>query len=742
MTAVAVPEDDAEAVVISPEVLRERFSAIIGGLEREATDRVSKRLGIEQRWLTDMRQINGVYDPEIAKVLAETKKSAIYINQTRSKTNIMAARIGDLLFPTDDKNWNIGPTPVPELSASAEKASAEAITAKQAAEDAQKQSAPDAQALAESADRLGQTAEQYKSQLEEAKRRADRMSAEIDDQLTECRYSTMMRDVIEDGCRLGTGVAKGPVVGGRAKMQWSKSGPAGQQATADPQGGAPWALQSVADPAPRYYRVDPWHWFPDMDVESVDASESFFERHLFKPKDLRRLARTPGFDANSIRRLLRSGAKESAPQYLQELWTLNNETQSLAGNYFQVWEYNGALTAEELETIGLFTGNKDILSDLPDEVDPLEELQVVIWFCGTEILKIGPGMLDSGDPLYSVFNIEKSPGSIFGLGIPAMMRDSQRALSAAWRMMMDNSGLSTGPMLDVAASFIEPADGKWEITPRKIWKRKEGTAQDLQFPAIRPINIDSHQAELANIIEIALRFIDDETLMPKIAQGEQGSTPTNTVGGLSILMNAANVVFRRIIKNFDDDMTVPNIRRIYDWNMQFSAKDEIKGDYQVDARGSSVLLVREMQAQNLMALLLQFGNHPVYGIMLQHPAAFRRLIQSLMLPSDEIVKSDAEIKQIISANSEDKADPVVALKEMEIQANVEIANLEASSRVQAAKLNYDATMARLAADMNSSVDELAAKAQMMREKTASDERKLAVETAVTNQIGPTGGGTF
>ena len=112
-------------------------------------------------------------------------------------------------------------------------------------------------------------------------------------------------------------------------------------------------------------------------------------------------------------------------------------------------------------------------------------------------------------------------------------------------------------------------------------------------------NVERAQAELANIIEIALRFIDDETLMPKIAQGEQGSTPTNTVGGLSILMNAANVVFRRIIKNFDDDMTVPNIRRLYDWNMQYSEKAEIKGDSKVRALGISALVELEGQAQKL-----------------------------------------------------------------------------------------------------------------------------------------------
>ena len=40
-----------------------------------------------------------------------------------------------------------------------------------------------------------------------------------------------------------------------------------------------------------------------------------------------------------------------------------------------------------------------------------------------------------------------------------------------------------------------------------------------------------------------------------------------TAMGMAMLMNAVNVVFRRVVKNFDDDMTMPNISRLYDWNM-------------------------------------------------------------------------------------------------------------------------------------------------------------------------------
>src|SRR5690606_9493903 len=132
----------------------------------------------------------------------------------------------------------------------------------------------------------------------------------------------------------------------------------------------------------------------------------------------------------------------------------------------------------------------------------------------------------------------------FGFGVPYLMRDSQRALNAAWRMMMDNSGLSTGPQIVVNRDVVEPADGSYELTARKVWYRNNSAPAGA--PAFETYEINSHQAELANIIELARRFIDEETAVPMIAQGEQGPTPEQTATGMSILTNAANTVFRRI----------------------------------------------------------------------------------------------------------------------------------------------------------------------------------------------------
>ncbi|AXU17806.1 hypothetical protein C7W88_00015 [Novosphingobium sp. THN1] len=47
-------------------------------------------------------------------------------------------------------------------------------------------------------------------EIEWARKRRDAMAREIDDQLTEAKYAARCRDVIEDACKVGVGILKGP----------------------------------------------------------------------------------------------------------------------------------------------------------------------------------------------------------------------------------------------------------------------------------------------------------------------------------------------------------------------------------------------------------------------------------------------------------------------------------------------------------------------------------------------------
>jgi hypothetical protein len=361
----------------------------------------------------------------------------------------------------------------------------------------------------------------------------------------------------------------------------------------------------------------------------------------------------------------------------------------------------------------------------------------VLWFCDNEVLKFGIHHLDSGEAIYSVYNVKKDASSIWGFGIPYLMRSSQKAMNGGWRMMMDNAGLSSGPQVVIDPAVIEPVDGDWALTPRKIWKRRgDAAAGKVGFETH---DIESRQAELQAIILLAKQFIDDETSISVLAQGEQGAHVTQTAQGMGILMNAVNVMFRRLVKNFDDDITVPNLRRLYDWNMQFGTREEIKGDYEVDARGTSVLLARELQAQNLMALL-QFTGHPVLGMLLKAAPLVRKTVQAMMISADDVVKTDEELRSEAEAAAQAPPEPDPATIRAQMQ--IEAARIEADTRLQVAQMSRDTEMMKLAQTMNMNIEKLRTMLQIEGIKTQSSERKMAAEIAVEsrNAGGPGSGG--
>jgi hypothetical protein len=81
-------------------------------------------------------------------------------------------------------------------------------------------------------------------------------------------------------------------------------------------------------------------------------------------------------------------------------------------------------------------------------------------------------------------------------------------------------------------------------------------------------------------------------------------------------------------------------------------------------------------------------------------------------------------------------DPAIMEREFQLR------QMEIDAKVQIAEMQRETALMSLAEKSNMNLDALKTKLQMQREKINSDERKAAVEVAVTRQIGPTGGGNF
>ena len=675
--------------------MAERLRVFGVRLQSKAEDQVKRRYSIDERWLDDLRQFNGQYDKTTAATLAASGGSKLFVNITRNKVNAAEARLIDILFPTDDRNWGIQPTPVPYLSK---------IT-----KDEDPVQNEDGSPFVTDKGVQVEKRDIAQGVIEEARERSNAMQDEIEDQLTETNYNSVNRDMVHDAVLYGTGVLKGPVILGKTRQKWSE--------VVDDQGQVAQVIEMVDDLKPGAERVDPWDFFPDMQARSIDDAEFIFQRHYMSKKALRDLADKPGFLRTQIAEVLKKDADNShTATHLQEMQSMAGLT-SLDNGRFEVWEYHGPVEKEDLIAAGVEVDEDDVFTDFNG----------VVWFSEGRVLKAVINPADTGDMPYSVFNWEGDDTTLFGVGIPYLMRSSQKVLNATWRMLMDNAGLSVGPQTVINSQVVRPADGNWRLTPHKVWELtdKNGNVNNV----FGSFEINSHMTELISLFQYARQIADEETALPQISQGEQGSA-TDTASGMSMLMNSANTMLRRVVKNFDDDITRPFIKRMYDWNMQFNPKEDVKGDFSIDARGTSSLLVKEQQAANLMNLM-NISASPLLEPLTNTAALYRKVVSSMQIEADEIVKTTEEIEletQKMKKQMEAQQEMMMQAQQAQPQAPTGDPLAEQKLALEAQKMQMDGQL------KGAQIQAQAQKLQVDQQKMASDRElelaKMAAEKGI------------
>ena len=653
-------------------------------LEEQAIEQARRREPVSTRWFHDVEQYKGVYPEAVRRRLVQNRgESKLYVNLTRPKTRTLTARLIDILFPTDDLNFDMKARQVPALELVAEHRG---------------------EVVDEETEQAAMAARQ------EATRRVEMLKKIQIDQLKRAHFEDTGRKVIAQGCKLGIGVVKGPVPDDKPRKRWDRV-----------------KKRLIYEPSnePTFRWVDAWNFFPDMDGTDLGNCDFTFELHRMSAREMRDLAKRKDFIADNIRDVLKQGPKyEAFTDYVADLRDVENEIiKSVETRYF-VWEYHGPITAEKIEMLGKVHG-KDQLIDvfgLGGE-DPLDVAYGIIWFCQGRVLKFGPHPLDSGSPLYSVWRLDNDESALVsGDGVPSMMRDHQRAINSAWRLMMRNGALSGVPMFIVDRS-IKPANGRLEIVAGKIWEREHAQ----EFAGIQAVDVSGNTQDLETIIGMAINFIDQETNLPLIASGDQSTEQTKTAHGMALLANAVNVIFRNATRSFDRDVIVPCMERLHEWNIQFSDNEAIKEDVEIEARGSSVLLVRDIQAQNLLMVLNLAATNPVLGQLLRIPTVARRLFQALQLSKDEMVLTDAELKQL-QEQMQGQPDP-------EIEAKLAIENIKIEGQIALEEMRRETEMMKLSAQSGIKLEEIAARLEQTRMQSASRERLSAAEFSVKERLG-------
>ena len=452
-------------------------------------------------------------------------------------------------------------------------------------------------------------------ELNPSQKAARRMEKLIHDQIEESNGSSEIRNALLEAALLGTGIVKGPFNFNKTLHKWNE-GEEGRVYT------------PIDVRVPRIEFVSCWDFYPDPAATNMDECEFVVHRHKLNRSQLRQLRSMPYFDAEKIRETLQEGPNYIEKDYEAQLVDDYNSEDYVNTN-FEVLEYWGIMDAEYAREVNI---------ELPDSVDDLDEVQINAWVCGNKLLRAVINPFTPSRIPYHAFPYERNPYNFFGIGVAENMNDAQQVMNGHARMAIDNLALSGSVIFDVDESALVGGQSM-EIYPGKIFRRQTGNPGT----AINGLKFPNTSQENLMMFDKFRQLADEQTGIPSYSHGQTGvQSMTRTSSGMSMLLGAASLNIKTVVKNLDDFLLKPLGEAYYQWNMQFHEGElDIEGDLEVKATGTNSLMQKEVRSQRL-TMFLQTAQNPAVAPFVKVSKLISELAYSLDLDPEEILNDPEE----------------------------------------------------------------------------------------------------
>ena len=612
----------------------------------------------EERWMTAYHNYRGLYAKNVK--FRESEKSRVFVKVTKTKVLAAFGQLVDVIFGGNKFPIGVSETRVPEGSPEIAhldinnpvpgiETSQEAPIEKEiespfdvgfdgdgkvlkagATYSSSKFEGPlDVQA----ADSLieGASANPQAPEMKPAQKAARRMEKLIHDQIEESNGASEIRNSLFEAALFGTGIVKGPFNFNKTLNRWTEED--GER-----------VYNPIEVRVPRIEFVSIWDFFPDPNATNINECEFVIHRHKLNRSQFRSLSKLPYFKKDQIRECLEMGPNYVEKDYEAELKDDNNVHENSSAKY-EVLEYWGIMDAEYAREVGM---------ELDDSVDDLDELQINAWISNGKVLRAVVNPFAPHRIPYHAFSYEKNPYSFFGIGVAENMDDSQKIMNGHARMAIDNLALSGSLVFDVDETALVGGQ-TMEIYPGKVFRRQAG----MPGTAINGLKFPNTSTENMMMFDKFRQLADEQTGIPSYSHGQTGvQSMTRTASGMSMLLGAASLNVKTVIKNLDDFLLKPLGEAYFQWNMQFlESKLGVEGDLEVKATGTASLMQKEVRSQRLTTFLQSIQN-PAIAPFVKINKLIGELAYSLDLDPDEILNDPEEaaiMAQIIGAQNAGQA---------------------------------------------------------------------------------------
>lgn len=582
---IAMAEDQENSLLEVPE--EPSFDALTGFILSEFNNNLdAKRQRTEQEILESLRAYNGEYSQEELAILKATGSSDIFMEIPATKVRVAASWIKDVLLPARGKSWSLKPAPLPDLPDEIEakiqmamKSEFEAVVVapKATTEEAQ-------ESIKETNQKARDIREAIQDEIQkEALFQLQPIETAIDTAFHKGSFYTALNDFIDDFCIFPTAFLKGPIVTKKKTLTYQNG-------------------KAVADDSFIFYnkRVSPLDMYPAPEAESVQDGNLCEHMRLSKA-ELAALRGVPGYSTEAINAILASEPVATwVPNTYIEEEKADEErkgTSTYANrNIFHSLHFHGSVSGDKLIDWGM------------EGVDASGVYEVEALLVADKVVKVSL----NDDPLlrrpYYSASYQTRPGSIWGRGIPQLIKGSYRMCNATVRSLSNNMGISSGPQAMVKVDLLADDTEVGNLVPfqvHQVVSDQAGSGEPITFFQPR-----SNANEFLGVYkEFELRA-DEACGVPKVSHGnaERAGLPP-TAQGLAMILETASKQIKDAIRNIDSNVLIPRVEYQFYWTVTQS-KINYSGDINVVALGSAAI-INESAQQIKRAEFLQITANPI-----------------------------------------------------------------------------------------------------------------------------------
>ena len=575
-------------------------------IEEFSTARTARYIQ-EQTWIRCHQNDKGIYSSDTD---FDSTSSRAFVQITRPKVMNAHARLVEVCLPSGEDAWSIDPSPKPFIP--------EVITKMLAA---------------------GASPEAIQKAVQIAAEKAsDSMSCKIKDGLSETNWSAKLQESLLHMCLYGTSIMAGPfAVPSDEDMDASERNVHQQLKSRLSQMSSLFDSGMSDEYRPEMEVVYPFHFYPDPGATRIEDCGHVIIRRVVNKSQLLDLAKREGFREDTVHEVI-----EATPtgNWSAETWesviniTNSQQMMSMPNGRFVILQRWGFLSGEDIKNAGIPIKDSQLH----------EQVMCQLWVSGGRVISLQVSkMFRTRLPFY-VTPYCLVPHSIWGSGPAEFMMDSQDGINACERAKYDSMALSSRPQVSINVSRLAHGQDALEIKAGRIW-----ATTDSPISQGKPVEFfypPSIVAEVQKVQQDAMAFCDEQTGLPRSLQGEGGPGVHNrTASGASMQFNSAITPLKGVAFNIDNKLVSPMLRNMVKFFTEFSKDKSIVGDFQINAKGVSGLMAREVASQKIMQLMATAAQNEQFSSRIDMSRVFDLLMRGSGLQDSKLIYTEDEMQK-------------------------------------------------------------------------------------------------